>query len=119
MTASTVAIGVVALEMPASADAIRVSDHTKQVNGSAARKKPHTSRCAHTRPPRGSRPRVTTSSPTRVAAASTIRTVTIWKAVQPRRATIMTRKLEPQTRASVTNFACQGTRRSVTPAPAR
>ena len=49
MVASTVAIGVAALPMPASAELILVSDSAKSVNGSAPRKNPQTNRCPHTR----------------------------------------------------------------------
>ena len=52
MVASTAAIGVVALPMPASAELIRVSDNANSVNGSAPRKKPQTNRWAQTRAPR-------------------------------------------------------------------
>ncbi len=56
IVARTVAMGVVALPIPASAEVIRVSDIANIVNGNAARKNPQTTRCPHTRRPRGSRP---------------------------------------------------------------
>ena len=75
MVASTVAIGVAALPMPASAELIRVSDSAKSVNGSAPRKNPQTNRWPQTRrpvgsrPPRASRSTLMTAAPERMRSA--------------------------------------------------
>ena len=67
--------------MPASADGMRVSAQTKQLNGNAAKKKPQTQRWAQTRAPVGSRPLAPASSRYRVTAPNPIRTETICQGV--------------------------------------
>jgi hypothetical protein len=115
--AMTVAMAVVALPIPANAEGIRVSAQTKQVNGKAPRKNPHTARWPQTRRSLGRRPRVSASRPSSVSAASRMRAVTICQGVNPRRATIMRRKLDPQTRTRVTHLSCQGARPRLTRRP--
>ena len=113
MVASTVAIGVAALPMPASAELILVSDSAKRVNGSAPRKNPQTNRWPHTRRPVGRWPPRASSSTLSTAAPRQ-------DAQRPRSApadidsspTFISRKLEPQISTSATYFTCQGTRGS-------
>ena len=120
MVASTVAMGVAALPIPASAELIRVSERAKSVNGRAPRKNPHTSRWPHTRAPVGSRPPRAKSRPSSTTAPDRIRSAEICTAVRASRPTFMSRKLDPQMRTSARYLTCQGTRGCVvTPEPPR
>src|SRR5689334_17587818 len=106
----TAASGVVALPMPASAEETRTSPAAKRLNGRAVRNTPETARCPQTRRSRGSRPPVTASRASRVAVPAKILSPEIWSGAMVRSPTFMSRKLEPQMRASRRYFACQGTR---------
>ena len=110
MVASTVAIGVAALPMPASAELIRVSDSAKSVNGSAPRKNPQTNRCPHTPRPVGSRPPRARRSTLMTAAPDRIRSAEICTADIDSSPTFISRKLEPQISTRARYFTCQGTR---------
>ena len=106
----TAARGVVALPIPASAEETRTSPAANRLNGSAVRKTPDTARWPQTRRSRGSRPPVRASRASRVAVPAKIRSPEICSGAMVRSPTFMSRKLEPQIRASRRYLACQGTR---------
>ena len=108
--ARTVAIGVAAFPMPASAEVIRVSDSANIVKGSAARKNPQTSRWPQTRRPVGSLPPPSTRSAVMTAAPETMRSAEICTADSDSSPTFMRRKLDPQMSTSARYLTCHGTR---------
>ena len=110
MVARTVAIGVMALPIPASAELTRSSPSGKRTNGREARKTATTSRWRQTCQERGRRPPVRWSRSTTVAAPRTMRPVAIWTGENHRSPIFMNRKLAPQMTASDPNFTCHGTR---------
>jgi hypothetical protein len=110
IVASTVAMGVVELPMPASAEETRVSEIAKSVNGNADRKNPMTIMCRHTRHVVGSRPPVIASSARTTTIPVSTRIVAIWIGVIASSPTFMNRKLDPQMRTRIANLTCHATR---------
>ena len=108
--ANTVAMGVVELPIPASAEETRVSDIANRVNGNAERKNPKTIMCRQTCQPRGNRPPAIARRPRTTAVPVSTRSVAIWTGLIASSPTFMNRKLDPQMSTSTANFTCQATR---------
>ena len=105
----TVAMGVIELPMPASAELTRSSPRANRLNGRLPRKKPVTIRCAHRRPSRGRRPPEAVSRISRTTAPQTIRSPEICRGARDLRPTFISRKLDPQMNVNARNLSCQGT----------
>jgi hypothetical protein len=107
---TTVAMGVIELPMPASAELTLSSPNANRLNGRLPRKKPVTIRCPHVRRSRGSRPRVAVSRSTSTEAPLRIRSPEICSGASDLRPIFISRKLDPQMKARAVNLTCQGTR---------
>jgi hypothetical protein len=100
VTASAVQIGVLALRMADSPDGRRVPAQEYRRNGARHSSEPTTARCPHSHRSRGHRVREITTRTASAAAPSTIRPTATPPTLKPSRATLMSRKLLPQVRAS-------------------
>src|SRR3954466_15173676 len=95
--------GVVAFQMPASTDEMRVSPSASSRNGIELPNRAITNRWPHTPRPAGSFPRVTASAISSTPAPSATRPNATSTGANASTATLIERKLDPQIRASSAN----------------